>query len=165
MIINYSKLNSISINYDLIPNFTDFLKVNCNNINIIQATGTATSESKPIPNIFKLVLKDPDAWYNTIKFDIIFAYDNNNGNAYRPKIMFTLDNDKSKSKQIKLFIDAEKTVLNHLNNIYDIEEFIKDDFYKELKIDTVYGFISFLKEAIRFYVSPASKGNTLDITW
>ena len=118
-----------------------------------------------IPNIFKLVLKDPDAWYNTIKFDIIFAYDIRSGNAYRPKIMFTLDNDKSKSRQIKLFIDAEKTVLRHLHTIYDIEEFLKDDFYGELKIDTVYGFISFLKEAIRFHVSPASKGNTMDITW
>jgi len=118
-----------------------------------------------IPNIFKLVLKDPDAWYNIIKFDIIFAYSNDSGNAYRPKIMFTLDNDKSKSKQIKLFIDAEKTQLRHLHTIYDIEEFLKDDFYKEIKIDTVDDFISFLKEAIRFHVSPASKGNTMDITW
>lgn len=118
-----------------------------------------------IPNIFKLVLKDPDAWYNTLKFDVIFSYDIRSGNALRPKIMFTLDNDKSKSRQIKLFIDADKTVLKHLHTIYDIEEFLKDDFYGELKIDTVYGFISFLKEAIRFHVSPTSKGNTMDITW
>jgi hypothetical protein len=118
-----------------------------------------------IPNIFKLVLKKPDAWYNIIKFDIIFAYDYESGKTYRPKIMFTLDNDKSKSRQVKLFIDAERTRLANLNNIYDIEDFLKHDFYEEFKLDTVEDFISFITEAIKFYVNPSSKGNTMNITW
>lgn len=118
-----------------------------------------------IPNIFKLVLKDPDAWYNIIKFYIIFARDISNGNIYHPNIIFSLDNDKSDSSQIKLFINEEKTRLMDLHTIYDIEQFLKDDFYKEIKIDTVDGFISFLKEAIRFHVSPGSRGNTINITW
>lgn len=118
-----------------------------------------------IPNIFKLVLKDPDAWYNTIKFDVIFAYDIRSGNALRPKIMFTLDNDTSKSRRIQLFIDAEKTRLMGLHTKYDIEQFLKDKFYKEIKIDTVDRFISFLKEAIRFHMRPGNIANTMDITW
>lgn len=118
-----------------------------------------------IPNIFKLVFKNPDAWYNIIKFDIIFAYDYESGKTYRPKIMFTLDNDKSKSRQVKLFIDAERTRLANLNNIYDIEDFLKHDFYEEFKLDTVEDFISFITEAIKFYVNPSSKGNTMNITW
>lgn len=79
--------------------------------------------------------------------------------------MFTLDNDKSKSRQVKLFIDAERTRLANLNNIYDIEDFLKHDFYKEFKLDTVDDFISFITEAIKFYVNPSSKGNTMNITW
>ena len=118
-----------------------------------------------IPNIFKLALKDPDAWYNIIKFDIIFAYDYESGKTYRPKIMFTFDNDKTSERRITLFIDVERTRLTNLNNIYDIEEFLKSDFYEEFKLDTVDGFIEFIKEAIRFHISPASKGNTMNITW
>jgi len=118
-----------------------------------------------IPEIFKLALKDPDTYYNKLIFNVKFSYDSESGKANHPKVMFIFDNDKTSDRRITLFIDVERTHLANLNNIYDIEEFLKSDFYEELRIDTVDGFITFIKEAIRFRISPASKGNTMDITW
>lgn len=118
-----------------------------------------------IPEIFKLALKDPDTYYNKLIFNVKFSYDSESGKTNHPKVMFIFDDNKTSISRITLFIDVERTRLSNLNNIYDIEEFLKGDFYEELKIDTVDGFIEFIKEAIRFHVSPSSKGNTMDITW
>lgn len=118
-----------------------------------------------IPEIFKLVLKDQDTLYNKVTFNIQFFYDSESGKASRPKVMFIFNNSKTSISLITLFIDVERTRLVNLHNIHDIEEFLKDDFYEEIRIDTVNGFISFIKEAIRFHVSPGSKGHIMDITW
>jgi len=118
-----------------------------------------------IPNIFKLALKDPDTGYNRLIFYVEFAYDSESGKTNYPKVMFAFVNDNYINSRIILFIDVERSRLTNLDNRYDIEDFLESDFYEELNINTIDEFISFIKEAIRFHVSPASKGNTMDITW
>jgi hypothetical protein len=118
-----------------------------------------------IPEIFKLSLKDPNTYYNKFIFNVKFAYNSESMKTNNPKVMFIFDNNRTSDRRIGLFIDVERTRLANLDNIYDIEDFLKHDFYEELKIDTVDGFISSLKEAMRFYLSPTSKGNTMSIAW
>lgn len=118
-----------------------------------------------IPEIFKLSLKDPNTYYNKFIFNVKFAYNSESMKTNNPKVMFIFDNDRTSDRRIGLFIDVERTRLANLDNIYDIGDFLKHEFYEELKIDTVNGFISSLKEAMQFILSPTSKGNTMDITW
>ncbi len=118
-----------------------------------------------IPEIFKLSLKNPNAYYSKFIFNVKFGYNSESMKTNHPKVMFIFENDKNEDRRIVLFIDVERTRLANLDNIYDIEDFLESDFYEELRINTVDGFIEFIKEAIKFPAKYASKGNTMDITW